>query len=915
MWNVEGLRGLMNKSPESELFDDADIIVATETLLVDECFGIPGYYSFIEPAPRPTMGHGIAIFSKPHLSPVLLSKSPHHVTVTSADMILVAFYFPPQFDIDDLIMEVADVVASLPWGNGKNVVVMGDFNCRLDCGDRGEVLQEVLRQQFALELRNQASVTTFRGPQGSSVIDLVFSRDKPLRGPVVQTSLDRRHCKVITTWRSASENETKPDPVRRTKRVDLETLATHPNLPHVQPLLEAGAISTATSLLTNSLLDSCQTLRNRKGQHHKPWFDDECKAKKREVQEAKSTDAFWERRRAYKRTCKWKRIQWEEHELSKKIEDVETAPWHLFKEKTTKSPAPVPIEAWEAHFTSLLNPERATPVLDLPPNQVNDELEDEWFNRPFSKGEVSRAISQLKDNKAAGPDSVKNELLKASVDILLPLWCTLLNACLKTGAIARQWRSSKLVAVFKGKGVNTDPGNYRGIALLCTMFKVLTRLLNWRMMPSIEHLLPPEQYGFRPERGTKDAIDCLLDYLKAKTRPSKGKAYAGFVDFEKAFDSLDRTILLAKLRDQFGVKGLVLRLIASILQWNSFRVFDGLRTSQEIRQHRGVLQGDSLSPTLFLTFIADLADALRVVPGLEFIFYADDLVFYAAESDTIRRGFHALESWCRVNKLKVNVRKTKVMKFRKAGRLSRDDNFTFNGETIELSQTYDYLGITLQPSLTFSKHLKRRKTKALAATGSLKNLSRVSISTAAKIYRMKIQPMITYSLELISPLLSVHQLQELDKAKAKFFKKALSIHDSSSSTMTLELTGEKTFVEDMKDQGLHFDDDAWNQYQLDREERKWDFVSKRYTDGLAFNTAIWKTANFKKRHLITRSTAHGFHHLMCQDKTRHEANEDICTCQLCERPASLQHINSCPARGNEETLLAFIERVTNMDKR
>jgi hypothetical protein len=110
----------------------------------------------------------------------------------------------------------------------------------------------------------------------------------------------------------------------------------------------------------------------------------------------------------------------------------------------------------------------------FPPTTL--ELVDPTFV-PFSEEEVQDVISKLKDKKAAGPDGLCNEHLKDSKFLLLTVWTELYDKCMELGTIPHKWRQSMVKVMYKGKGDTNDTGKYRGIALECSPFKVLTRLL------------------------------------------------------------------------------------------------------------------------------------------------------------------------------------------------------------------------------------------------------------------------------------------------------------------------------------------------------------------------------------------------------------------------------------------------------
>ena len=111
------------------------------------------------------------------------------------------------------------------------------------------------------------------------------------------------------------------------------------------------------------------------------------------------------------------------------------------------------------------------------------------------------------------------------------------------------------------------------------------------------------------------------------SRP-RGKLHAAFVDFQKAFDSVDRSLLLTKLRTRFNVGGPIFNLIRNLLCENLVNVTDGCTSSGPITQNIGVIQGDSLSPYLFILFIDDVTQHLEDA-GVRTLLYADNLALTA----------------------------------------------------------------------------------------------------------------------------------------------------------------------------------------------------------------------------------------------------------------------------------------------
>ena len=153
--------------------------------------------------------------------------------------------------------------------------------------------------------------------------------------------------------------------------------------------------------------------------------------------------------------------------------------------------------------------------------------------------------------------------------------------------------------LYKGKGDPEDPNNYRGVALENTMFKILTKILTDRLTTTVDSLIPENQFGFRPHRSTIQAITALLEAIEEALRHPRGKYHVVFIDYSKAFDLLDRSIITTKLREIVGEENTTTRLIGDMLKNNKIIIKDAVSESEEITQTNGVLQGDPLSPLLF----------------------------------------------------------------------------------------------------------------------------------------------------------------------------------------------------------------------------------------------------------------------------------------------------------------------------
>ena len=126
--------------------------------------------------------------------------------------------------------------------------------------------------------------------------------------------------------------------------------------------------------------------------------------------------------------------------------------------------------------------------------------------------------------------------------------------------------------------------------------------------------------------------------------------------------------------------------IQSVLRGNFQQIFDEEFLSNEIKQKTGVAQGDKFSPLLFSLFIADLFFELKC-KGLYVIFYADDLLLGSYSQGQLQQSLNNLNTYCSRNYLKINVKKTKCMKFRRGGCLAMK-NSIYRKEKLSLLIPY-----------------------------------------------------------------------------------------------------------------------------------------------------------------------------------------------------------------------------------
>lgn len=391
--------------------------------------------------------------------------------------------------------------------------------------------------------------------------------------------------------------------------------------------------------------------------------------------------------------------------------------------------------------------------------------------------EIHNELSNQDVKKGPGPDLIPPSfLLNCAHELTLPLYL-IFNKSLSQGTFPSAWKTSFLTPIFKN-GDKGDIGNYRGIAILSSIPKLFEKLICDKMSSIINPLLNDQQHGFRKGRST--TTNLMLFTSDALCNMEKGlQTDAVYTDFSKAFDSVDHNILRSKLI-KIGISGPLLNWLMSYLSNRTqFVKFQGL-VSSEILVTSGVPQGSHLGPLLFNIFISDLSERLCNIPHL---FYADDLKIYHIISNSsdalfLQANLQALEDWCIINKLDLNVSKCHVISFsRKKSKIL--SNYHINGIQLNRTNQINDLGILLDNRLTFANHYEKSIAKAKKMLGFIKRRAKEfkNIWVTKSLFCALVRPILEYACPVWNPFFQVH-IDRIESIQKQFLLFALrSLYD------------------------------------------------------------------------------------------------------------------------------------------
>ena len=159
--------------------------------------------------------------------------------------------------------------------------------------------------------------------------------------------------------------------------------------------------------------------------------------------------------------------------------------------------------------------------------------------------EINKATMTLRSGKTAGPDKIPTEAIKADIQTSVNMLYSLFSKILKEDVPA-QWKERIIIKLPK-KGDLRDCNNYRGIMLLSTPGKVLNRFLLERMTEAVDPKLRDQQARFRRNKSCADQI-ASMRIIVEQSMEWNSPVYINFIDYEKAFDSVDRQTMWKLLR-------------------------------------------------------------------------------------------------------------------------------------------------------------------------------------------------------------------------------------------------------------------------------------------------------------------------------------------------------------------------------
>ena len=663
--------------------------------------------------------------------------------------------------------------------NANKTIILGDFNINFNSNNSmANRLKNIITdsgfKQIIVEDTRVTSVS-------STLIDLVITNDTNLKElPRNLPNLSDHRTLAVEMTVKDIETKKKYMHVRNLNRDNIDKIIADLNMKNWD------YTSTDVNVLYTNFIGNIMSSINKICPEKRilakvtPWINKNVKQAQKERNEAYKTweltrtDCHWEEYKAKRNrvttVIRQERIQYYEKNIDECRGDNKKM-WRTVKELSSRTQTgdfDVDKISFDKHSSTL--EENFNNFYYESIKDIANSIEDKPFDlqieaaREQIKFSLFRRInlSQLKKivfsvkNKSTGDDGFSVKLLKDLFCVIGYPLLNIVNTSLETGRVPSLLKISTIIPIPKVASP-TKPEQCRPINLLPVVDKILEIIVSEQLREYVEknNILFVGQSGFRQNHSCETA----LQFVCAKWRKEISEdnvVLSVFVDLKRAFETIERSLLVKKLY-RYGIENNVLKWLEDYLDGRYHRTKIMNKMSSKIASPYGVPQGSVLGPLLFIIYVNDIH---RVLNNSYVNLFADDTVITVAGRDfdsitnTLNSELDILYDWLCGNKLKLNSDKTKLMVLGSRSLCNKflSENYTIkiNECTIEKVDQIKYLGVMLDPQLTFSHQVNYMCKKIGKKIGFFRRIA-ANLTQWSKllIYNTIIYPHFTYCASLL----------------------------------------------------------------------------------------------------------------------------------------------------------------------
>lgn len=423
---------------------------------------------------------------------------------------------------------------------------------------------------------------------------------------------------------------------------------------------------------------------------------------------------------------------------------------------------------------------------------INHVNESTFEFKPISVSALKIYLKQLEKKDSKDCFNISAQFLLDCSCVIGELLADVINSSFDSSCFPTVLKESIIVPIQKVSGT-TRIEDFRPINTLPCIEKVIEKIAydQFNKFISENRVICDEQSGFRNAHSCESALSYIIDDWK-NCMGNDESILAVFLDFQKAFETIDRNLLIRKLK-KYGVGPRAIEWFQSYLSDRTQRVKFSDAISDALINDLGVPQGSVLGPLLFIIYINDLKKSLQYC---NIKFFADDTLIYIGFKDVndgqtkINNDLNNIYIAINQNKLKLNVKKTKLMIITKKLNINKNlIDIRIDNNRLEFVNELKYLGVILDDNLDFKKNCNYVASKMARKNGLLMRIGNsLNMQQKIQVYKTTIEPHLNYcsTILFLSNKEDINRLQKIQNRCMRNILKVDRRYSSENLLKTLE---------------------------------------------------------------------------------------------------------------------------------
>ena len=420
------------------------------------------------------------------------------------------------------------------------------------------------------------------------------------------------------------------------------------------------------------------------------------------------------------------------------------------------------------YFENLYQAREGEPNYEQWTNHINETVNNiskstmkSQNENPIGIEELNTCIKKLKRNKSNGPDRIPNEVFIEADEHTKDIYLEALNQVYTEEQIPQQWQHGEIKRLYKGKGTKGKCSNERGITLASNAGKLFERLLNNRI--KVETKITESQAGGQKGIATADHLMILNALINQTKKNKKKELYITFLDVTKAYDKAWLNAILYTMHKS-GLTGKNWRIARELNKNLTATIKTQYGPTRIINIKDSIRQGGVLSVIEYANLMDEISKELHdlnignqklwnnTISGC--LLWMDDVALIHHDKEELQRMLYTTNDLANRYHIKFGKEKSQSMILNKK---PQNTEITIGDQPLENTNTYKYLGMTINNKGNMDDHIKKTKGKTEAALQMILTLAgndefhNIEMSTIWKLLDACIIPIITYGAEAWTP--------------------------------------------------------------------------------------------------------------------------------------------------------------------